>query len=87
MPTPIRTNMDYAKRLKRQKLRKDREPLFKEADAKFMRALEDSNTEEIERLKSIKQQLRDVTAVPEIEAAETEEDLKVVRPPVLDADI
>ena len=87
MPTPIQVNMDYAKRIKRAKLREDREPLFKEADAKFMRALEDNNTEDITRLKTIKQQLRDITAVPEIEAAETEAQLRAIRPSVLDEDI
>jgi len=48
--------------LKKSEWRQLRTIQFSKYDVSFMRALEDGNTAEIDRIKSIKQQLRDVTA-------------------------
>ena len=48
--------------LKKSEWRQSRTIQFSKYDVSFMRALEDGNSIEIDRIKSIKQQLRDVTA-------------------------
>jgi hypothetical protein len=48
--------------LKKSDWRRLRTPLLEKYDVLFMRALENGNTSEIERIRNIKQQLRDVTS-------------------------
>jgi hypothetical protein len=77
----VEHDMVKCRDLHRERLRELRKPKLAAADVEFMRALESGKptTEIIAR----KQALRDVTADPAIEAAQTPEELKVVIPKCL----
>ncbi len=79
----LTVDMPKARDIHREFLRVLRAPKFTELDVEFMRAVEQKNDAEIERIAAEKQELRDVTAVPEIEAAQTPEQLKAVIPDIL----
>ena len=67
----------------RDKLRELRRPKMQILDAAYMQADERGDTVEKTRLAAEKQKLRDVTADPAIEAAQTPEELKTVMPAIL----
>lgn len=79
----LTVNMVKAREIHRQRLRDIRAPLLAAADIDMLRAMEASNKTEQSRLSALKQQLRDVTADPAIDAATTPEALKAVMPQVL----
>jgi len=79
----IAHDMEKCREIHRSRMRLAREPLFAALDIEFMRANETG--EAVKRLAVVKkkQELRDVTADPRIEAAKTPEELKAVWPECL----
>lgn len=80
----ISINMTKAKELHRNDLRNERQSKWPDLDVAFMRAVEQSDTMQQATIAAKKQALRDVTADPAIDAASTAEELKAVRPAILD---
>lgn len=76
--TEYYVNMPHAREIHRDRLRKARKPLLEALDVQYMRATEKG--ESTAEIVSNKQALRDVTADPAIEAAQTPEELKAVWP-------
>lgn len=76
-------NMDKAKEIHKQRLRKAREKVFEKLDVEFMLALERENSENLSQIKKDKQFLRDITKLPEIENAKTLEELEKIWPDIL----
>jgi hypothetical protein len=77
----IKINMDKARDIHREAMRQARAPLFKDLDVAYMVAIEQGKDAAV--IVSKKQELRDVTADPAIDAAQTPEQLKAVWPSVL----
>lgn len=73
----IGVNMDKAKELWRDKIRLARQEEFQKLDAAFMRALETGG--DTSDIVAQKQVLRDAPAHPDIDAATTPEELKLVQ--------
>jgi hypothetical protein len=79
----ITVNMDKAREIQRNKMREAREPLFRNLDVAYMVAIERGmDTAEIV---AKKQELRDVTKDPAIDAAKNTDELKAVWPEILGA--
>lgn len=79
----IGVDMVKARELHRNKLRELRKPKLEALDVEYQRADEKGDTAEKKRVADKKQALRDVTADPAIEAAQTPEALKAVMPAAL----
>lgn len=79
----IVVNMPKARVIHKDKLRRLRTPILEKLDEEYLRADEAGDTQKKKDIAAKKQLLRDVTAVPEIEAAQTPEELKAVVPDVL----
>jgi len=79
----ITVDMTKAREIKRDQLRAERKPLLEQLDVEFMRAQEAGDTQKQALISDKKQSLRDVTADPAIDAATTPDELKAVRPSVL----
>ena len=77
--------MDLAKDIHRDKLRSARESVMKQLDVDFMRAVEQNDTEEIQRIAQKKQELRDMTKNPLIENAKSADQLKAFWPEILNS--
>jgi hypothetical protein len=75
----ISIDMKKARDIWRDNLRLERSPVLESLDLEFIRALESGNTEQQEKIKKQKQDLRDVPADPRIEKAQTAEDLKQLK--------
>lgn len=71
-------DMPKARTIHRIKLRKQRGPLLHELDNQYLRAHERGETLEMQRIAQEKERLRNITADPRIEAAQTIEELKQV---------
>ena len=80
----IKVNMTKAREIKRDQLRAERKPLLEQLDVEFMRAQEQGDQAKADEIAAKKQALRDVTDDPAIDAATTPDELKAVRPKVLD---
>lgn len=77
----ITVNMEKAREIHRNRMREARSPLFKDLDVAYMVAIERGlDTAEIV---AQKQELRDVTKDPAIDAAQTTDELKAVWPEIL----
>jgi len=76
----IKVDMDKAREIWRDNIRQVREPKFKELDAAFMKAMEQADTVKQQKIATQKQVLRDATADPAIDAAQSVEALKLVQP-------
>lgn len=76
-------DMVKARELHRNKFRELREPKLKELDTEYMRADEDGDQQKKKEIAAKKKALRDVTADPAIEAAQTIEQLRLVMPAIL----
>lgn len=74
----ISVNMDIAKDLWRDKVRRARKPLLEALDADFMRALETGAS--TTQIATDKQSLRDAPAHADIASATTPDELKAVQP-------
>jgi len=81
--TTVSVDMPKAREIHKNKLRELRKPKLEALDTVYLRADEISDTVEKARIATLKQQLRDVTADPGIEAAQTPEALKAVMPNIL----
>ena len=80
----ITVNMTKAREIKKEQLRQERKPLLEKLDVQYMRAIESGDTDEQASIATKKQQLRDVTADAGIANATTADQLKAVRPAILD---
>ena len=69
-------NIEKAKEIKKDHLRKEREPLLKQLDVGFIMALESGNTSEQQNIVNKKQILRDITDHEDIVNAQTIDELK-----------
>ena len=79
----IAVDMPKAREIHRVKLRDLRKPKMEALDAAYLRADETGDIAEKQRIAAQKQALRNVTADPAIEAAQTPEQLKAVMPAIL----
>jgi hypothetical protein len=73
-------DMPKAREIHRGRLRRLRKPLLEGLDTEFMRAVESGDTAKQADIARQKQDLRDLPARPEIEAARTPAELKAVAP-------
>lgn len=80
----IDVNMPKARDIHRDRLRAIRAPLLADLDTQYMRADETGDAILKAEIAAKKQALRDITDDPAIEAAKTPEELKAVRPAILD---
>ena len=80
----ITVNMTKAREIKKEQLRQERKPLLEKLDVQYMRAIESGDTDEQASIATKKQQLRDITADAGITNAITADQLKAVRPTILD---
>lgn len=76
----IVVNMQKALEIKKQMIRKEREPMLASLDVEMMRALESGDTVKQAEIAAKKQALRDATADPAILNAGTPEELKAAIP-------
>ena len=76
-------NLPVCREIQRKKLRALREPKLRELDIAYQRADEVGDITEKQRIAMEKQKLRDVTADPGIDAAQTPEELKEFIPDIL----
>lgn len=79
----ITTNMDKARAIYRDQLRAERAPLLAALDVEYQQADETSDKAKKAEVAAKKQALRDVTKDASIEAAQTPEELKAIRPAAL----
>jgi len=82
----ISVDMTKAREIKRDMIRAERKPLLEKLDVEYMRAQEAGDTQKQALIAEKKQSLRDVTADPAIDAATTPDELKAVRPDVLETE-
>jgi hypothetical protein len=80
----IQYNLDRAKELKRQFIRVERFEKLQSLDIEFMKALEVNDTDKIADIAAKKTRLRDAPADSSIDSASSIEEVKAVRPSVLD---
>lgn len=79
----MHVDMPTARNLHRVKLREMREPLLDALDVAYTMADERSDAQAKRDIAAQKQALRDVTAHPSIEAAQTPDELRLAIPPIL----
>ena len=79
----ITINLNKAKDIHKEHLRTERLPLLESLDVQFMRAVEAGDTALQESIAQKKQVLRDATANPNIAAAQTVDQLKAVKLPII----
>src|SRR5262245_27141473 len=89
----LTVNMPKAREVHRNHMRRARRPKLEDADVRYFKALENVNVKpydpeskdsiDLQTISSEKQELRDVTDMPEIDAAQTPEELKAVWPDIL----
>lgn len=77
----VTVDMPRARNIHRDLLRAEREPLLKELDLAYLRADERGDTEAKTQIVAEKETLRNVTAMPEIEAAQSPNELRAIIPP------
>jgi hypothetical protein len=81
----ISVHMDKARGIHRDRLREARQPMLNQLDIEYQRAHERGDEEHIKTVAAAKQALRDVTKHPDIDAAQTPEELKAVWPFAVDS--
>lgn len=79
----IGVDMPAARDIHRENLRGLRAPKLAALDVMYLRALETDDADQGATIATLKQELRDATADPRIEAAQTPEELKAVIPDAL----
>lgn len=77
----ITININKAKEIHRNAIRKAREPLLQKLDVDFQRALETG--QDTSAIVQQKQVLRDITQHPDLEAAQTTDEIRAFWPEVL----
>jgi hypothetical protein len=83
----ISIDLDKAKDIWKNRMRQARELLFPKLDTQYFIALERGTPEDQKAIANRKQLLRDVTQLPELEAARTIEELEAVWPDYLDKEV
>lgn len=76
----IRVDLDAAKEIHKDRIRVKRKPLLEALDVDYIRALESGDSAASTRIVKRKQQLRDLTAAPEIANAKTVDELRQFKP-------
>ena len=76
----IKVNMDKAKEIHKECLRKIRKPLLDNLDVKYMKALEIGDVDLCKKIATEKNYLRDITKAKEIIEAQSPDDLKSFMP-------
>lgn len=79
----FKINIEKAKEIHKDHLRSVRFQELQRLDIEFMKAVESGDSEKIAEISAKKQELRDITASPEIENATSVENLKSHWPEVL----
>ena len=79
----IAVDMDKAREIHRDVLRRQRAPLLASADVDYVKADEAEDVAKKAEIRAYKQALRDVPADPRIDAAQTPEELKAIVPDAL----
>ena len=79
----VEVDMDKARDIHRDVLRRQRAPLLAEADVGYVKADEAGDEPKKAEVRAYKQALRDVPQDPRIDAAQTPEELKAIVPDVL----
>lgn len=74
----IGVDMEKAKAITRNRLREERAPLLAAQDIEAMKALESGDKAKLDAVAVEKRRLRDITALPAIEAAKTPADLRQI---------
>lgn len=74
----ITINIEKAKEIVKQNLRKDRQPILEKLDIDLMKAIETNDVLSQQKIIEKKQLLRDITTHELIEKAETVQDLKSI---------
>lgn len=74
----IAVDMPKARELTRERLRRERAPLLAALDVEAIRAVEAKDEARLAEVAAEKQRLRDITALPAIDAATTPEELKAI---------
>ena len=74
----IEIHMGKAKELHKNILREHRAALFHSLDIEYIRAHEENDIEKVKQIVDRKKKLRDITKHPDIENAQTVEDLKMI---------
>lgn len=74
----ITIDIEKAKEIKKDSLRRERAPVLKQLDVEFVRSLESGDTQKQAEIAAKKQSLRDITELPELLTAETVEELKAI---------
>jgi len=72
-------DLDQAKEITRERLRKERKPLLEELDIQSFKAIESEDKIKLAEISTEKQRLRDITISSEIDAATTPEELKAIK--------
>lgn len=72
----ININLNKAKDITKERLRREREPLFQALDVQFQRALEENK--DTAEIVAEKQRLRDITKL--VDTASTPDELKAIKP-------
>jgi len=75
---PITINLEKAKDIWRDKIRRDRASFLEDLDTQYIRALE--RGEDVSEIVAQKQALRDAPALPSIDAVTEPEQLKLIQP-------
>jgi hypothetical protein len=76
----VHVDMPMARELHRAALRQARQPMLEQLDVEYQRAHERDDKEHMQTVAAAKQALRDVTSHPDIEGAQTPEQLKAIWP-------
>lgn len=79
----IIVNLDKARKIHCDHIRRVRAPLFESKDVAFMRAVESGDTAAQAAIAAEKQELRNLTSHPSISAATTVDELKASWPQIL----
>lgn len=72
----IKTDIDKARDIAKKIIRAEREPLFKQLDIDYMKALESGNTAEQAEIVAKKEKLRNATQSEDLINATSEQELK-----------
>ncbi len=76
----ITINMNKALTIRQNQIRAERAAMLAALDVQYMRAMEQGDTAEQQRIAAEKQRLRDATQHPDLLAAQTPEQLLAVNP-------
>jgi len=79
----IDIDMKKAREIKKDTFRQQRATVFPKLDTEYMIAIENKDEAEMQRITTLKKELRDITKLQNIELAQTPEELKAIDPKIL----